>query len=64
MIEYTYFELFLICAFFIVLGFALKYHEEAKSAKRFIKILIEQPDVYSKVRKDYDDFVKGAKNAH
>lgn len=63
MIEYTYFEVFLMVAFFVVLGYALKYHEEAKSVKRFIKILLDEPEVYAKVKKEHDAFVKGLRNA-
>lgn len=63
MIEYTYFEVFLIVAFFVVLGYALKYHEEAKSAKRFIKILLDEPELYAKVKKEHDAFVKELRNA-
>lgn len=64
MIQYTYFELFLICAFFIALGYALKYREEAIGAKRFIKILLDEPEVYTKIKKEHDDFMKETRNAH
>lgn len=63
MIEYTYFELFLMVAFFIALGFALKYREEASSAKKFIKILLQEPDVYAKIKKEHDNFMKEIRNA-
>lgn len=64
MIEYTYFEVFLIVAFFVALGYAFKYYEEAKTAKRFIKALLQHDELYAKMKKDHDDFVKGIKNAN
>lgn len=64
MINYTYFEIFLMCAFFIALGYALKYREEARGAKRFIKILLDEPEVYTKIKKEHDDFIKETRNAH
>lgn len=63
MIEYTYFEVFLMCAFFVALGYALKYREEARGAKRFIKILLDEPEVYAKIKKEHDAFVKELRNA-
>lgn len=63
MIEYTYFEIFLMCAFFVALAYALKYREEAKSTKRFIKILLEEPKLYEQVKKEHDNFVKELRNA-
>lgn len=63
MIEYTYFEIFLMCAFFVVLGYALKYHEEAKSAKRFIKILLDEPEMYERIKKEHDTFMEEMRNA-
>lgn len=63
MIEYTYFEVFLMVAFFVVLGFAFKYHEEAKMAKRFIKAMLDEPKVYDEVKKAHDLHVKEMRNA-
>lgn len=62
MIEYTYFELFLMCAFFIALGFALKYREESLTGKKFVKMLIENEKVYMKVKTEYNTFME-ARNA-
>lgn len=56
MIEYTYFELFLMCAFFIALGFALKYREESIKGKHFVKMLVENDKVYAKVKAEYNSF--------
>ena len=64
MIEYTYFEVFLICAFFVALGYALKYREEATGAKRFIKALLSHDELYAKVKKEHDEFMKETRNAH
>ena len=63
MIEYTYFEIFLLCAFFIALGYALKYREEAKTAKRFIRLMLNEREVYEKVKREHDTFVKELRNA-
>lgn len=63
MIEYTYFEVFLMCAFFVALGYALKYYEEAKTAKRFIKALLQHDELYAKMKKEHDDYVKELRNA-
>lgn len=63
MIEYTYFEIFLMCAFFIALGYALKYREETITAKRFLKALLNEPEIYARVKKEHDDFMKELKNA-
>ena len=64
MIEYTYFEIFLMCAFFVALGYALKYREESLSARKFIRALVNEPELYAKFKKDHDDFVKEIKNAN
>ena len=63
MIEYTYFEVFLIVAFFVVLGYALKYHEEAKTAARFIKAMLDEPKLYDKLKNEHDAFMKEMRNA-
>lgn len=63
MIEYTYFEIFLICAFFIALGYALKYREEAIAAKRFIKAILADKILYDKIKNEHDIFMKELKNA-
>jgi hypothetical protein len=58
MIEYTYFEIFLFCALVIATGYAFKFHEEVKDAKRFIRVLLKEPEVYAKVKKEHDDYIK------
>lgn len=63
MIEYTYFEIFLICAFFIALGFALKYREESIGAKRLLKAMLKDRAIYDKIKADHDTFMKGLRNA-
>ena len=63
MIEYTYFEIFLLCAFFIALGYALKYREESHTAKRFVKMLIEDEQIYKRVHSEYTTFTKELRNA-
>lgn len=63
MIEYTYFEIFLICAFFVALGYAFKYHEEVKLSKRFIKALLDEPEVYIEIKKAHDQHMKELRNA-
>ena len=63
MSEYTYFEIFLMCAFFVTLGYALKFREEAKGAKRFIKILLNEPEFYARAKKEHDAFAKEFRNA-
>ena len=63
MIEYTYFEIFLICAFFVVLGYALKYREEAMGTKRLLKAMLSDRAVYDRIKGDHDTFMKELRNA-
>jgi len=63
MIEYTYFEIFLICAFFIALGYALKYREEAKTTKHVLKAMLQDKSVYDRLKNDHDTFMKEIRNA-
>lgn len=63
MIEYTYFEIFLLCAFFIVLGYAFKYHEEAKTAKHVLRAMLQDKSVYDRMKNDHDTFMKELRNA-
>lgn len=63
MIEYTYFEIFLICAFFITLGFALKYREESIGTRRLLKAMLSDRTVYDKIKADHDTFMKEFRNA-
>jgi hypothetical protein len=63
MIEYTYFEIFLICAFFIALGYSLKYHEEAKMAKNVLKAMLRDKSINDRMKADHDTFIEELKNA-
>ena len=63
MIEYTYFEVFLLCAFFIALGYAFKYHEEAKTAKLIVRAMLQDKSVYDRMKNDHDTFMKELRNA-
>ena len=63
MIEYTYFEIFLICAFFIALGYALKYREEYSSAKLLIRAMLSDRTMYDRMKADHDMFIKELRNA-
>lgn len=63
MIEYTYFEIFLICAFFIALGYALKYREESIMGKRMIRAMLNDRDIYDRMKNDHDSFMKELRNA-
>lgn len=63
MIEYTYFEIFLICAFFIALGYAFKYREETKMAKHLLKAMLKDKSVYDRMKNDHDTFIKELRNA-
>ena len=63
MIEYTYLEIFLFCAFVLVLGFAFKYHEEAKTAKHVLKAMLRDQSIYDRMKADHDTFMKELKNA-
>ena len=63
MIEYTYFEIFLICAFFIALGYALKYREESTMGKRMIRAMLNDRDIYDRMKNDHDSFMKELRNA-
>ena len=63
MIEYTYFEIFLLCAFFIALGYAFKYHEEAKTAKLIVRAMLQDKSVYDRMKNDHDTFMKELRNA-
>lgn len=63
MIEYTYFEIFLICAFFIALGYALKYREESITGKRMIRAMLNDRDIYDRMKNDHDSFMKELRNA-
>jgi hypothetical protein len=63
MIEYTYFELFLMGAFFVTLGYALKYREEAIATKRFIKAILADKILYDKIKSEHDTFMKELRNA-
>ena len=58
MIEYTYLEIFLFCAFFVALGYAFKYHEEAKMTKHVLKAMLTDRNIYDKMKADLDAFVK------
>ena len=64
MIEYTNFELFLLCAFFVVLAYMFKFREEAAISKRCIKVLLREPAFYEKVRADLIEAEKEIRNAH
>lgn len=64
MIEYTYFEVVLMVAFFIALGYAFKFREEAIGAKRFLKLLIEDETTYKRVKRSFDETMEEMKNAH
>lgn len=63
MIEYTYFEIFLICAFFVAMGFAFNYHEEARTAKHILKTMLRDRSVYDRMKRDHDTFMEELKNA-
>lgn len=63
MIEYTYFEIFLICAFFIALGYALKYREESITTKRVIRAMLQDQSIYNRMKNDHDTFIKELRNA-
>ena len=63
MIEYTYFEVFLLCAFFIAMGYAFKYHEEAKTAKLIVRAMLQDKSVYDRMKNDHDTFIKELRNA-
>ena len=63
MIEYTYFEIFLLCAFFIALGYAFKYHEEAKTAKLIVRAMLQDKSVYDRMKNDHDTFIEELRNA-
>lgn len=63
MIEYTYFEIFLLCAFFIALGYAFKYYEDAKTAKLILRAMLNDKAVYDRMKDDHDTFMKELKNA-
>jgi hypothetical protein len=62
MIEYTYLEIFLFCAFVLVLGYAFKYHEERNDAKRFIRAMLNDRAMYDRVKADHDMFIEGLKS--
>lgn len=64
MIEYTYFELFLLCAFFVVLAYMFKFREESRMHKKFIRVLLSEPALYEKVRADLIEAEKEIRNAH
>ena len=64
MIEYTYFELFLLCAFFVVLAYMFKFREESRSHRKFISIILSDPDLYNKIRTDLVEAEKEIRNAH
>jgi hypothetical protein len=63
MIEYTYLEIFLFCAFFAALGFAFKYHEEAKTGKHVIRAMLRDQSIYDRMKADHDTFIEELKNA-
>ena len=63
MIEYTYLEIFLFCAFFAALGFAFKYHEEAKTSKQVIRAMLRDQSIYDRMKRDHDTFIEELKNA-
>jgi hypothetical protein len=63
MIEYTYLEIFLFCAFFAALGFAFKYHEEAKTGKQVIRAMLRDKTMYDRMKDDHDTFMKELENA-
>lgn len=64
MVEYTYLELILFALFITALAFALKYREEAESAKRFVTAMLKNDDLYKKVKHDHDKFMKEVENAN
>jgi hypothetical protein len=63
MIEYTYLEIFLFCAFVLALGYALKYREEYSSAKLLIRAMLSDRDIYDRMKNDHDTFMKELRNA-
>jgi hypothetical protein len=62
MIEYTYLEIVLFCAFVVVLGYAFKYREESVSAKSFIRAMLKDRAMYDRVKEDHDSFMEGLKS--
>ena len=62
MIEYTYLEIVLFCAFVVVLGYAFKYHEESVSAKHFIRAMLKDRAMYDRVKEDHDSLMEGLKS--
>jgi hypothetical protein len=63
MIEYTYLEIFLFCAFFVALGYAFKYREEASTGKQVIRAMLRDKSIYDSMKSDHDTFIKELKNA-
>jgi hypothetical protein len=63
MIEYTYLEIFLFCAFFVALGYAFKYREESTTGKQVIRAMLRDQTIYDKMKADHDTFIEELKNA-
>jgi hypothetical protein len=63
MIEYTYLEIFLFCAFFVALGFALKYREESIMGKQVIIAMIEDQSIFNRMKDNHDATTKELENA-
>jgi hypothetical protein len=63
MIEYTYLEISLFCAFVLALGFALKYREESIMGKQVIKAMLDDPETYNRFKDKHDTFIKELRNA-
>jgi len=63
MIEYTYFELFLMLCCFVLGGFVTKYREEARSSQTLVRAMLKDEAVYRRIKSDHDTFMKEMRNA-
>ena len=58
MIEYTYLEIFLFCAFFVALGYAFKYREESRMTKHMLKAMLHDRTIYDRMKSDLDNYLR------
>jgi len=59
MIEINASEIFLFCWAVLATGFAFKKADEAKTAKKFVSLLIEHPEIIEQIKEAEKQFNEG-----
>ena len=59
MIEINLSEIFLFCWAILATGFAVKKADEANTAKKFVSLLVEHPEIIEQIKEAEKQFNKG-----